>query len=82
MVRQGMTSNSTALLGFHAEKQQGFEQVRSHLIVIPANAGIQCKYAVRSTQNKKSRVLRTRVQLDSGVRRNDERFGLAFGNAT
>jgi len=44
-------------------------------VVIPAKAGIQFEYVVRSTQNLLCRVLRTSFSLDSGVRRNDERAG-------
>jgi hypothetical protein len=82
MVRQGMTSNSKALLAFHAEKQQGFEQVRSHLIVIPANAGIQLNMPPKDTTFFVLSAAHDIFALVSGVRRNDERFGLAFGNAT
>jgi hypothetical protein len=81
MVRQAMTLKLQALLSFFAGYQQGNQQARSCPTVIPANAGIQCKYAVRSTQHKKCRVLRTHVRLDSCFRRNDERFDLAFGSA-
>ena len=96
MVRQAMISNVEALLAFFAKKSQGFEQLRTHLTVIPAKActrgeqrdvlgfeerGIPCKYAVRSTQHKNGCVLRTHVQLDSGLRRNDVRFDLALRSA-
>jgi hypothetical protein len=51
MVRQAMTLKRQALLAFVAGYQQGNRQVRSCPTVIPAQAGIQCKYAVHSTQH-------------------------------
>jgi len=40
--------------------------------VIPANAGIQFKYAVRSTQSLSVVCFARHSSLDSGVRRNDD----------
>jgi hypothetical protein len=49
------------------------EEGNERLTVIPAKAGIQWKCVVQSTPNQCC-VLRTRTKLDSGLRRNDERW--------
>jgi hypothetical protein len=63
-----MTSNVRTLLSFFAENQQGFEQARFCLTVIPAQAGIHLRHVAK-------------IKMGSRVRGNDVRFDLALRSA-
>jgi hypothetical protein len=82
MVRQVVTSNVEALLCFFAKKSQGFEQLRTRLIVIPAKAGIQLNMRPKDTIVFMLSATHKVFALDSGLRRNDVRFDLASRSAT
>jgi hypothetical protein len=71
MVRQAMTLKLQALLSFFAGYQQGNQQARSCPTVIPANAGIQSKYASEGHNIFVLSAAHNVFALDSGVRRND-----------
>jgi hypothetical protein len=81
MVRQAMTLKLQALLSFFAGYRQGNQQARSCPAVIPAKAGIQSNMRPKDTTFFMLSAAHSIFALDSGVRRNDERFDLAFGSA-
>ncbi|WP_188793631.1 hypothetical protein [Dyella nitratireducens] len=67
-----MTLKLRALLSFFAGRQQGNEQVRSCLTVIPAKAGIQSNMRPKDTTFFLLSAAHIVLALDSGFRRNDD----------